>query len=663
MPRSPGTLHAAPRGAIRTSLLLTLLGAGGAVAASAATLPPREALVVVGTVRAADGRPLHGAQVLHHGTSAGAQADAAGRYMLHTAARRGERITLLARHVGFTPVTLPVRVDADTIVTDFVLQPAVTQVSEVAVSAIGADAQAIKARQAAGYAGTASIAVSRAAAPPAIVPDGIRVPRERWNTEEYARIEENPFVSVRADPLSTFSIDVDRASYGNVRRFLLGESALPPKDAVRIEELVNYFTYDYPEPDGEHPVAVSTEVTRAPWKPEHLLVRVGLQTQRLDFADLPPNNLVFLIDVSGSMSPPNKLPLLKQAFRLLVNELRPVDRVAIVVYAGSAGVVLPSTPASEKERILEAIDRLEAGGSTAGGAGIRLAYDIAKDALIRGGNNRVILATDGDFNVGVSSTSELVRLVEERREQGTFLTVLGFGMGNLKDGRLEQLADRGNGNYAYIDDLLEARKVLVREIGGTLVTVAKDVKLQLEFNPRLVHAYRLIGYENRLLADADFDDDTKDAGEIGAGHSVTALYEVIPVGARSDAVVTEPPALRYQEERVATATAGADELLSVAIRYKRPDASASRLLRHVVRNEVREPSPDLGFAAAVAGFGMLLRESAHVGEWTLADVRRLAEASLGADPEGERRGFLALVRAAERLQQPAVAEERGGSPR
>ncbi|CAA9317427.1 MAG: Putative von Willebrand factor, vWF type A domain protein STM2315, partial [uncultured Gemmatimonadaceae bacterium] len=348
-----------------------------------------------------------------------------------------------------------------------------------------------------------------------------------YNTEAYARIYENPFASPRVAPLSTFSIDVDHAAYANVRRFI-AEGRRPPADAVRVEELLNYFTYDNPAPAGDAPFSVTSEVGRAPWSPGHQLVRIALQARRIPTEALPPSNLVFLIDVSGSMAPPDKLPLVKQAFRLLVNELRPQDRVAIVVYAGAAGLVLPSTPGSEKARILAALDRLEAGGSTAGGAGLRLAYDVARAHQRRGVNSRVVLATDGDFNVGESSDAAMVRLVEQRRDEGTALTVLGVGTGNLKDAKMEQLADKGNGNYAYLDNLLEAQKALVQEMGGTLVTVAKDVKLQVEFNPRRVAGYRLIGYENRALRDEDFNDDAKDAGELGAGHAVTALYELIP---------------------------------------------------------------------------------------------------------------------------------------
>jgi Ca-activated chloride channel family protein len=451
-------------------------------------------------------------------------------------------------------------------------------------------------------------------------------------------------------------VDVDRASYSNVRRFLLqGQS--PPKDAVRIEELINYFPYDYAGPTGDEPLAIHTELAPAPWKPQHRLLRIGLQARRIDTRGLPPSNLVFLIDVSGSMDMPNKLPLLKSSLTLLVNTLRPQDRVAIVVYAGSAGLVLPSTAGSDKATILAAIDRLEAGGSTAGGAGIKRAYDEAVANVIRGGNNRVILATDGDFNVGVSSDGELVRLIEEKRRTGVFLTVLGFGEGNLKDSKMEQLADHGNGNYAYIDNLLEAKKTLVHELGGTLYTVAKDVKIQIEFNPAHVQAYRLIGYENRLLADEDFTDDTKDAGDVGSGHSVTALYEIIPVGTETDVTVRVPDSLRYQSTRASRERG--PELVFVKVRYKNPDGERSRLLtKPVLDTAGGRPSTDLRFQGAVAEFGLLLRASAFRGGASYEDVIATARASLGDDPDGYRAEFVRLAEAAQALGLARRGDER-----
>jgi Ca-activated chloride channel family protein len=483
-----------------------------------------------------------------------------------------------------------------------------------------------------------------------------------FNTESYAPIDENDFRSPGVAPLSTFSIDVDRASYANVRRFLR-EGRRPPVDAVRIEELVNYFPYDDPEPTGEHPVAIRTEVAPAPWQPAHRLVRIGLRARSVDTADLPPANLVFLLDVSGSMASPDKLPLLKSALSLLVDQLRARDRVSIVVYAGSSGLVLPPTPGDRKGEILEALERLEAGGSTAGGAGIRLAYRVAAENFVEGGNNRVILATDGDFNVGPSSDAEMVRLIEAKREEGTFLTVLGFGTGNLKDSKMEQIADHGNGNYAYIDSALEARKVLVGEMGGTLLTVAKDVKVQVEFNPRRVGAYRLIGYENRLLAPEDFDDDTRDAGEMGAGHTVTALYEIVPAGVEGTVEVRRPDTLRYRATPPEVASAS-DELLFVKVRYKAPDGRRSHLLEHPLPardldRRLDQASTDLRFAAAVAAWGMILRDSEYAGAMTLEEVARLAAGSRGADPRGYRAEFVRLVEATPARRGPELDGEAG----
>ena len=479
---------------------------------------------------------------------------------------------------------------------------------------------------------------------------------EPASTEEYARVKERGFVSPRAEPLSTFSIDVDTASYANTRRFL-NQGQLPPRDAVRIEELINYFPYDYPDPDGPHPFSVTTELSTAPWNRDHPLLRVGLQGMKLDLSEVPAFNLVFLLDVSGSMNSPDKLPLLKAAFKLLVQRMRPQDRVAITVYAGAAGLVLPSTSGEERERILAALDGLRAGGSTAGGAGIKLAYQIAQEHLIEGGNNRVILATDGDFNVGVSSTGALERLIEEKRKTGVYLTVLGFGSGNTKDARMETLADKGNGNYAYIDSVLEARKVLVTEMGGTLVTIAKDVKLQLEWNPARVKGYRLIGYENRALAAQDFNDDKKDAGELGAGHRVTAFYELIPAG--SDEAVPGVDPLKYQ---TAEAAASYADWCTIKLRYKPPKEDTSQLLSQPVTGEVirlRDTSPDFRFASAVVELGLLLQGSEHKGTATFEALIARAEKTVGPDPEGYREEFVALARAAEALSKGGASPGQG----
>lgn len=468
----------------------------------------------------------------------------------------------------------------------------------------------------------------------------------QFNTEDYRAIEENAFRSAADHPLSTFSIDVDAASYSNLRRFIR-EGRMPPRDAVRIEEMVNYFSYDYPEPRSDHPFSITTEVASAPWNPAHQLVHIGLQGKRLNDDERPASNLVFLFDVSGSMNSPDKLPLLKKAFQMLTAELTERDRVAITVYAGAAGLVLPSTPGDQKDEILDALGRLEAGGSTAGAAGIRLAYETAKANFIEGGNNRVILATDGDFNVGVSSDSELVQLIEKKREEGTFLTVLGFGTGNLKDAKMEQLADKGNGNYYYIDGELEAKKVLVTELGSTLYTIAKDVKVQVEFNPAFVSAYRLIGYENRLLASEDFDDDRKDAGELGAGHTVTALYEVIPVGAETDTAVRGHEPLRYQNRTLNDVAVGSGEMMTVKLRYKQPEGDTSRLIVQLLERPGAEvvASDDFYFSASVAAFGMLVRDSEHKGSATLDLVLALAKDAQGADQEGYRAAFVELVEA------------------
>ncbi len=492
-----------------------------------------------------------------------------------------------------------------------------------------------------------SFPASQPTAPPVSV-DSAPPADSEFNTESYSRIDENPFRVVVQNPLSTFSIDVDTASYSNMRRFL-NEGSLPPADAVRIEELINYFNYDYPQPVGDDPFSVTTEIAEAPWNREHLLVRVGLKGRELSRGDRPSSNLVFLIDVSGSMNEPNKLPLLVRAMKLLVEKLGAKDRVAIVVYAGSSGVVLPSTPGNQKAVILGTLDRLNAGGSTHGSAGIRQAYEIARDNFVRGGINRVILATDGDFNVGTTSQGELTRLIEQEAKSGVFLSVLGFGMGNYKDSMLESLADKGNGNYGYIDTLNEARKLLVEQMDGTLVTIAKDVKIQVEFNPAQVSGYRLIGYENRSLRDEDFNDDTKDAGEIGAGHTVTALYELVPVGAAVEASTVDP--LKYQRSG-GLDTRFAHELMTVKLRYKKPDQEVSRLIERAVRDEGRSfanSSNDFKFSAAVALFGMLLRDSKYCGHSTYATVLSLANQGLDQDRFGYRSEFVDLVRKAQEL--------------
>lgn len=464
------------------------------------------------------------------------------------------------------------------------------------------------------------------------------VPAGSFNTEEYKRIYDNNYQEVVNSPVSTFSIDVDTASYSNVRRFI-NSGKLPPPDAVRTEEMLNYFTYDYPQSVGEHPFSVTTEVSACPWQPGHQLVMIGLQGKSLRTEELPPGNLVFLIDVSGSMVEPNKLPLLKTAFKLLVKDLREQDTVSIVVYAGKAGVVLEPTSGSDKGKIINAIDSLEAGGSTAGGEGIKLAYRIAKENFRKFGNNRVILATDGDFNVGVSSEAELTRLIEEKRNDGIFLSVIGVGTGNMKDNKMEALADKGNGNYAYIDSAQEAKKVMVEQLGGTLFTIAKDVKLQVEFNPAKVKYYRLVGYENRVLDKRDFNDDKKDAGDMGAGHSVTAFYEVIPAGSEEMAGAVDP--LRYQRTEVVPS----DDLLQVKIRYKKPATETSSLhTKHIGIQEITAtPSENFRFAAAVAEYAMILRNSEFKGQASYRQVLELAKGAKGKDVDGYRGEFIRMV--------------------
>ena len=608
---------------VRTAGMLTLLALAGTGAATAQTPTG----TITGTVTdAGTGHPLHDVTVSIEGTQLRQLTDSMGRYVLQ-GVPAGEH-TVAVHALGFANQERQVTVTAgQTTEADFAMESEALELQDLVVE---------------GAARTVGSGRELRAALMQIRPG------RDFNTESYAHIDENDFKLVSASPLSTFSIDVDRASYANVRRFIQ-DGERPPVDAVRIEEMINYFPYEWGHVSGEHPFDVTAEVWDAPWKQDHRLVRIGLHARSIDTEDLPPSNLVFLLDVSGSMDHPDKLPLLKKAFALLVDQLRPQDRVAIVVYAGAAGLVLPSTPGHRQDRILAALEKLQAGGSTAGGAGLALAYATAREHFIDGGNNRVILATDGDFNVGPSSDGEMVRLIEKERESGAFLTVLGFGTGNLKDSKMEQIADHGNGNFHYVDGLLEARKVLVEEMGGTLLTLAKDVKLQIEFNPAQVAGYRLIGYENRLLADEDFNDDTKDAGELGAGHTVTALYEVVPAGLAVPGD-RDVDALRYQARADDPPLSDFEgEMLYVKVRYKDPDGAKSRLLEQAVADRAGTPSTDFRFAAAVAGFGMLLRDSEHAGTFSLDDVVQLAEEGRGDDPRGYRGEFIRIVEAARDL--------------
>jgi Ca-activated chloride channel family protein len=609
---------------------------------------------VVGHVRDQSGKPIANAQVFIVGTALNVLTETTGAYAFPAVAEG--RVEIRAAFIGYrsSQATISVRAGRTT-TQDFVLEPSSVQLQDITVTRDSDRSAALGVQSPPQRTGVGreklEVRGNAQAEAPRVV-HGVPIEPWRWqrepgNTEAYARIQENRFLGAAANPLSTFSIDVDAASYRNVRRFL-SQGALPPADAVRLEELVNYFSYTYPDQTGSHPFAVTTDVGPCPWAAEHRLVRIGLQAKRVATRDLPPSNLVFLIDVSGSMQSEDKLPLVKQAFRALVQELQPQDQVAIVVYAGAAGLVLPSTSGADKAAILAAIDHLEAGGSTAGGAGLRLAYDVARENFLPEGNNRLILASDGDFNVGVSSDAEMIRLVEARREEGTFLTVLGFGTGNLKDTKMEQMADKGNGHYAYIDNFREAHKVFVREFGGTLFTVAKDVKIQVEFNPAKVQAYRLLGYENRLLAKEDFADDKKDAGEIGAGHAVTALYEVVPQGAPPVALTGD--SLAYQQVTLRPSASRSPELLTVRLRYKDPQGARSRLLSTpVLDREAARPSEDQRFASAVAAFALLLRNSEYKGGASYDLVLALARDARGEDMEGYRGEFISMVERARAL--------------
>jgi Ca-activated chloride channel family protein len=583
---------------------------------------------ITGKVTDSSGQPLAGVNVIEKGSSIGIITDLNGNYKI-TVSDKAK--ILVFSFIGCTTVEQQI---AGRLVINVKMNEAEDALQEVVVLGYGS-----KKDKSAAYS---------MAAPVGAVYDSQRSFNRfnnNFNTEGYASVNENGFKSVKNNPLSTFSIDVDNASYSNIRRFI-NNGQLPPADAVRIEEMINYFKYDYPEPKGEHPFSVYSELAVCPWNSNHQLLHVGLRGKSIDKSSLPASNLVFLIDVSGSMSDPNKLPLLKSAFGLLVNELRAEDRVAIVVYAGAAGLVLESTPGNRKEVIMAAIDNLEAGGSTAGGAGLKLAYKEAEKNFVKGGNNRIILATDGDFNIGESSNGGMERLIEEKRELGVFITVLGFGMGNMKDDKMEIIADKGNGNYSYIDNLQEARRVLVREFGGTLFTIAKDVKFQIEFNPAKVKSYRLIGYENRLLNDEDFNDDTKDAGEMGSGHNVTALYELVPAG--SDERVPSVDPLRYQ----VSASKNIDEkdfsseYLTIKLRYKKPDGKTSMLLDKPVNgyiSDMEDSSDNLRFAAAVSEFGMILTNSEFKGNSTLEGAAKLARSARGEDEDGYRSELIRLI--------------------
>ncbi|MBO2543368.1 von Willebrand factor type A domain-containing protein [Salegentibacter sp. BDJ18] len=574
------------------------------------------AQTITGTVSNENSTPLPGVNILNKSTNSGTQTDFDGKYSIK--AKKGDLLTF--SFIGYKTKEVKVK---DKKVINVSLEPYNVSLNEEVVAVAIADSETIRIR------GTSSLQTGYGY-------------NNRTNTEAYKERNENIFKSVKTAPLSTFSIDVDRASYSNIRRMVNNGQEIP-KGAVKIEEMINYFNYNYAGPKDEHPFAIHTEVAKSPWNQQTKIAKIALQGKNIPTEDIPASNLTFLLDVSGSMNSPNKVPLLKSSFKILVNQLREEDRVAIVVYAGAAGVVLESTPGSEKIKILEAINNLNAGGSTAGGEGIQLAYKIAKENFIEGGNNRVILATDGDFNIGASSDSAMKELIEEKRESGVFLTVLGFGMGNYKDSKLESLAQAGNGNHAYIDSMQESRRVLGTEFGGTLHTIAKDVKIQVEFNPEKIQAYRLIGYENRLLIAEDFNDDEKDAGELGSGHTVTALYELIPVGVESE-YLKEIDSLKYTNTELKN---NSGELFTVKFRYKDPEGAKSKLITKTVADtekDFEEASADFKFAAAVALYGMKLTDSEFVKNHNTGLILDLAEKGRREDKEGYRAEFIRLVK-------------------
>jgi Ca-activated chloride channel family protein len=621
---------------------------------------PTTQIEITGQIVDKDGAPVPFASIIIKGTTKGVSADQFGYFTIKVP---DEKTVLVVSAVGFEASEIKIgkqtklkvkltekvqylRELEDVVVTGYPVQRkrditgSVTTINAKELNSAYAPSQQLSGRAAGVQIRVRGIASTKSQYPQ---------PEKDWNTEGYDHIDENGFKAVQQDPLSTFSLDVDAASYSNVRRFL-NQGTLPPAGAVRVEEMINYFQYSYAQPTGEHPFSVYTELADCPWQPEHKLLLVGLQGKKVDTRELPASNITFLIDVSGSMTDENKLPLVKGALKLLADQLREQDRVSIVVYAGAAGLVLE--PTSDKTKIKQALDQLEAGGSTAGGAGIQLAYHTARQNFIKGGNNRVILCTDGDFNVGASSDDAMVSLIEKERASGVFLTVLGFGMGNYQDAKMQKLADKGNGTHAYIDQMSEAKKIFVNEFGGTLFTIAKDVKFQLEFNPAQVQGYRLIGYENRILNKEDFNDDKKDAGEMGSGHTVTALYEIIPTGVETELLGNVDP-LRYSKKEKNKMQHG-DELLLVKLRYKKPNENTSKLMEVPVSASsiaYKQASGQFRLAAAVATFGMILSDSKFKGESDFTLVRSLANSAVGEDPGGYRKEFVELCEKASRLYQ------------
>lgn len=596
--------------------------------------------------------PLPGANVVVKGTTRGTQTDFDGKYSIK--AKEGE--TLVFSFTGYNSKSVKIT-KATTI--NVVLDGTAT-LSEVVVISDGylrgtnkepkkvkgvvpgiqvaANSESIRIR------GISSMKQEDRISNP-IYPSKSDTVVPNVNDEDYGTFVENVFESPKSSPLSTFSIDVDNASYTNIRRFINNGQKVP-KDAVRVEEMMNFFKYNYPEPKGEHPFSINTEYSECPWNTNNKLVRIGLQGKNIDDEKLPASNLVFLIDVSGSMFSENKLPLLKQSMKVLVNQLRAEDKVSIVVYAGAAGLVLPPTSGDKKMTIIDALEKLSAGGSTAGGAGIQLAYKTAKENFIKNGNNRVVLATDGDFNVGASSDNDMQRLIEEERKSGVFLTCLGFGMGNYKDSKMETLANKGNGNYAYIDNIQEANRFLGKEFKGSMFAIAKDVKIQIEFNPAHVQAYRLIGYENRKLRPEDFKNDAIDAGELGSGHTVTALYEIIPVNTKSK-FFTPTDELKYTKTEP-SATNLTNELATIKFRYKKPDGEKSIEMVEVIKNNVlslEQTSEDFKFCASVAWFGLKLRDSELVSNKSISDIKNLTKNNIKNDNEGYKAEFIRLMEA------------------
>ncbi|MEO6667951.1 MAG: von Willebrand factor type A domain-containing protein [Ferruginibacter sp.] len=614
----------------------------------------KNSFTVTGTISDLTGKPVAFASVAFKGSSNRVTSDAAGKYSIKVNDENGK---LVFNCVGYD--TKEVLINRQSVINVVMVQNT-NELTEVVVTSLGSTSRDY-ANLSFGLQGkvsglsimsTASTFTNQSTSEPYHVA-GNQLSDTTANTEGYAHIIENSFQKVTDNPLSTFSIDVDAASYSNVRRFI-NDGQLPPAGAVRIEEMINYFKYNYPEPEAGKPFSITTELGDCPWNHENKLLMIGLHGKEISADNLPASNLVFLIDVSGSMMDENKLPLVKASLKLLTDQLRQQDKISIVVYAGNAGLVLPATDGSQKEKIKSAIDALEAGGSTAGGAGIKLAYKIAKGNFLSNGNNRVILCTDGDFNVGASSDDDMVRLIEKERESGVFLTVLGYGMGNYQDSKMQQLADKGNGNHAYIDGLSEAKRVLVNEFGGTLFTIAKDVKLQLEFNPARIAGYRLIGYENRMLNKEDFKDDKKDAGELGSGHTVTALYEIIPAGVKSTWLDdNKVDKLKYQQKDVpALAPFSSNELLTVKFRYKDPKDSTSKLLEHPFSADAvafTKTSDNFYLATAVAGFGMLLRNSKFKGTGNYKTLIQLCNSFSVTDKEGYRKEFVSLVKKANEL--------------